>query len=63
MPFADEYVISIYPPLPLHPKVPRLWTLDMHSTVLALSYNIIYINTCTYKDQVSYQASEMNPKS
>ena len=33
MPFVDEYVLSAHPPLPLHPKVPRSWTLDTYSTV------------------------------
>ena len=62
MPFADEYVLSVHLPLPLHPKVPSLRALDTHSMVLALYYDVIYINTCTYQDQVSYQESEINPK-
>ena len=33
MPFADEYVVSAHPPLPLHSKVPRPWALDTYSTV------------------------------
>ena len=33
MPFADEYVISAHPPLPLHSKVPRPWALDAYSMV------------------------------
>ena len=34
MPFADEYVVSAHPPLPLHSKVPRPWALDTYSTVI-----------------------------
>ena len=34
MPFADEYVVSAHPPLPLHSKVPRPWALDTYSTVV-----------------------------
>ena len=34
MPFADGYVVSTHPPLPLHSKVPRPWALDTYSTVL-----------------------------
>ncbi len=32
MPFADEYVVSAHPPLPLHSEVPRPWALDTYST-------------------------------
>ena len=33
MPFADEYIVSAHPPLPLHSKVPRPWALDTYTTV------------------------------
>ena len=33
MPFADEYVVSTHPTLPLYPKVSRPWALDTYSTV------------------------------
>ena len=36
MPFADGYVVSAHPPLPLHSKVPRPWALDAYSTVCTL---------------------------
>ena len=62
MPFADEYVISIHHPLPLHPKVPRPWVLDTYSTVLTLIYDVIDIHMRINQDPVSYQESEMNPK-
>ena len=34
--FADEYVLSAHPPLPLHPKVPRPWALDTYSMLYVL---------------------------
>ena len=38
MPFADIYVVSAHPPLPLHSKVPRPWALDTYSTVIVFLY-------------------------
>ena len=34
MPFTPHYAFSTHPPLPLHPKVPRPWVLDMYMYVL-----------------------------
>ena len=37
MPFANEYVVSAHPPLPLHPMVPRPWALATYSTLSMVS--------------------------
>ena len=41
MPFADGYVVSAHPPLPLHSKVPRPWALDTYSTVVAWLFDSV----------------------
>ena len=42
MPFADKYIVSAHPPLPLHSKVPRPWALDTYSTVQVLRRKLTF---------------------
>ena len=42
MPFADEYVVSAHPPLPLH-SVPRPWAPDTYSTVYMHLYTVLHV--------------------
>ena len=45
MVFANKYVFSAHPPLPLHPMVPRPLVLDMYSMVAPHLGSIAYIGT------------------
>ena len=59
--FADEYVVSAHPPLPLHSKVPRPWALDTHSTVYlsSLCSGLHQFSTWYYKTDNDHLYSEL----
>ncbi len=66
MPFADEYVVSAHPSLPLHSKVPRPWALDTYSTVIgifaALKIYIFSLHSIPFQAQPQPQTEQKESK-